>query len=1099
MTAPDEPDRDDEFARLLAEYDEALAQGQTPPPASDTPGDLGQQLVGARACLDLLEYAWPRQRPAAGPGLSLVDGLQQLGRFQLRRELGRGGHGMVFLAFDPLLRRDVAVKVARPEVIVTDELRHRFRREAHAAARLNHPNLVPIYEVGNVGPLCYLVTAYCPGPTLAAWLREQAALVPVAEAARLVAELAEAVAYMHGQGILHRDIKPGNILLASGGRKPPEVSTSNSGDSRPPLADCTPRLTDFGLAKLTEDATQHTRTGSLLGTPAYMAPEQADARLAEVGPPTDVHALGLVLYEVLTGRSPYRSSNDIDTVQQVLSAEPLPPRRLRRDVPRDLETICLKCLEKDPDRRYATAALLAVDLRAFLAGEPIRARPAGAWQRAAKWARRRPAVAALTGVTAAALLSLAIWALWYTVKLHEHTTELQNALNRAESGERRLRDENYAIQIKLADTMRADDPAGLLSDLLNGLRPGPEQQDLRGFEWFYLWNLAKRELHLRGHRAPLEAVAISSDGKRCASGDGDGTLRLWDLRTGASLGEWAGHTVAVHHMAFSRDGSRLATAADNRDRRELIFWDVVTMKEVARLDDRKRSDGRVAVQPGGELIAFAAYDDDLARHVQGIWNPQTGEVRHLSRELDIQITALQFSPDGRTLAGARYYDCYPLCWDLKSGELREFDSGQKRIDTLAFSPDGKFLASGDWEGNLKIWDVLKAQVHATREFKDGVKRAAFSPDGKILAIATGSAKKWSPESAELTLWNWSKGDRRPEVLRPGCYMNALAFSPDSQTIALGCSDRHVHLWRPFAENPVSTLTVRGTKEAWSIAFAPDSQTLAVGYDDEAGRNQETLRLWDVRTGRELASLQGHDSMVSEVAFLADGRTLASASYDKAVKLWDVPTRKLAATLNGAAERLRCLAASPDGRLLAAAGWENNVHVWDITTGRECQTLPGDHFMNRVAFAPDSKFLVSADFTGALVFWDLATGLRVGQRRDYTRITSLAYTPNGLSLATANGDGIVKLWDLAGDPEPTTLIGHKGEARALAFSPDGKTLATGGEDRTVRLWQAATGRELLVFKDLPQKVNSVAFSPDGSQLAAALHDGSVLVWHAPRGD
>jgi WD40 repeat protein len=1096
-------DYDDEFAALLGAYDDALAQGYTPAPR-DTPLDpeLRRRLADAQEFLSLLESEWPRVSPDTinqPADVTLVSNWAtaptKIGRFEVRRELGRGGNGVVFLAYDPPLRREVALKLPRPEALVTEDLRLRFRREAEAAARLEHPNLVPIHEAGQDGPLSYLVMAYSPGPTLAVWLRHQTAPVQPLDAARLVERLADAVAYMHGQGVLHRDIKPGNILLvqAAPGDNP-------LGPLDMKLENLSPRLTDFGLAKLTEGASQYTRTGTVLGTPAYMAPEQADGQLAAIGPCTDVYALGIVLYEMLTGRPPFQGASDLDTVRQLVTDEPVPPRQLRPEVPRDLNTICLRCLEKEPKRRYASAALLLADLRAFQAGEPILARPARMWERAAKWARRRPAVAALSTVAAAALFALLGWAIWYDVKLRQHTIDLQNALDRAEAGERRGREDNYTTQMKLADTMQGKDSSGLLVDLLNSFRPSPDQEDLRGFEWYYLWNVASRELHLRGHTRVVRAVAFSSDGTVCASGDEGGNVRLWAMRTGKSLGAWAGHKVGVTDMAFSRDGSQLTTAANNADRAEYVVWDVGTMKEIARFE--KSSGGYFcrAIASEGNAIAFDEDEGGGEIRAFGILNPHTGQIKYLFRGLPRNIEASDFSPDGNTLVLAAWQDGIARFWDLSSGEERLFPLAHKAdIKRLSYSPDAKFLASIDEEGLIKFWNLTTSQLHAIPDLKEPVHLVAFSPDGKVFAVAT-SGQKDRPETQALILCNWPKGDRRPEVLKPGFYIRDIAFSPDSQTIAVGGSDHQVRLWRPFAASRVSTLSPRGKAEAWSVAFSPDSQTLAVGYDDQTGPNRETLKLWDVRTGREIANLGGHSAMVSEVAFTPDGQMLASASFDRDVRLWDPNTHKLITTLKGAGDRLRCLAVSPDSRLLAAAGSEKqHVHIWDLSTGRKYLTLAGEDGMNRVAFAPDGKAIVAANFSGLLIFWDLATGKHIATLKDARDSIGMAYAPNGLNVATGNGDGIVKLWDPAGDGEPRSLIGHTDSLRAVAYSPDGKTLATGGHDRTVRLWQVSTGRELLVFKELPHQVNSLAFSPDGQHLAAATHDGSVRVWHAPRDD
>ena len=351
----------------------AVASLATAAAAKGSTRCLGRVWRKAQQCLDVIEQLRRRddvrlpverlapvecfsETPSRSDSPTACDGLSEpraFGRFQIVRELGRGGFGVVFLAHDPVLRRDVALKVPRPDALLTPDLRRRFLREAQAAARLTHPNLVAVHEVGEVGPICFIAAAFCDGPTLAAWLRDRAKPAPPRLAAHVVAALADAVHYAHTQGVLHRDLKPSNVLLESN----PTIADC-AGDDEPRFV---PKLTDFGLAKLAEGEAQDapTRSGAMLGTPAYMAPEQADGRLDEVGPGTDVYALGALLYELLTGQPVFRGSTDLDTLHRVLVDEPMPPRRLQADLPRDLEAICLMCLEKQPGRRYGTAAALA--------------------------------------------------------------------------------------------------------------------------------------------------------------------------------------------------------------------------------------------------------------------------------------------------------------------------------------------------------------------------------------------------------------------------------------------------------------------------------------------------------------------------------------------------------------------------------------------------------------------------------------------------------------------------------------------------------------------------------------------------------------------
>jgi tetratricopeptide (TPR) repeat protein/tRNA A-37 threonylcarbamoyl transferase component Bud32 len=395
----------------LAACDEALAGGTeaSARPGPTVPEELRPLLEREVGWCRFVRQLWPRAAaeplpstlsgPGAG-GQTAVLPLARLGRFDLRRELGRGAFGVVFLARDPRLGRDVALKVPRAEVLVTPELRARFRHEARAAAALDHPNIVPVYDAGEEDAVCYIAHAYCPGITLAAWLKQRTEPVPAALAARLAAQLAEAVQHAHDRGVLHRDLKPSNVMLEA-------RSDGPAGDSLPFV----PRITDFGLAKLaegTEAASRgcQTHSGAVVGTPQYMAPEQAEGRSKWVGPAADVYALGAILYELLTGRPPFAGETMLATLELVRGEEPLAPTRLRPGVPRDLETICLHCLRKEPSGRYASARELAAELHLFLAGEPVRARPASAWERAVKWARRRPAQAGLAAVSAAAVLTV---------------------------------------------------------------------------------------------------------------------------------------------------------------------------------------------------------------------------------------------------------------------------------------------------------------------------------------------------------------------------------------------------------------------------------------------------------------------------------------------------------------------------------------------------------------------------------------------------------------------------------------------------------------------------------------------------------------------
>jgi WD40 repeat protein len=1008
--------------------------------------------------------------------------LTQLGRFQIRRELGQGSFGRVFLAHDPLLGRDVALKIPRVPALVTPELRQRFHHEALAAARLDHPNLVPVYDAGVVDDICFITSPYCPGTTLAAWLKERGQPVPWRTAATLLEVLTSAVQHAHSRGVLHRDLKPANVLLVSDESKVmSEESTRTVSPSLVThdslLITYQPKITDFGLAKLLERGqSDQTGTGIIVGSPCYMAPEQAEGKNREITTAADVYALGAILYEMLTARPPFLADSALTTLEQVKTQEPVRPRNLQPHLPRDLETICLKCLEKDPRRRYVSAHELADDLRRMLTGEPIQARAVGLGERLVKWAKRRPAPAVVVAVTCLAAALLIFLSVQFNFRLAQEKKATDQALQKevqanAELTQALLRVQQtlYFHRISLAHHEWLANNVVRTEELLDACPP-----ELRQWEWRYLKRLGQSGFTtFRGHDREVTNVAFDAQGKRLASASWDGTVKVWDPDRGREVYTLRGHAGPIESVAFSPDCQRLASASHDKT---VKVWDLATGKECYTLRGHSDVVACVGFSPDGKRLASASWDKTVK-----VWDASTRQLVRTLEEHPDRVFSVAFSPDGRRLASG---SSDVRVWDATTGALLRTCSVNQAdpliwVGSVAFHPDGRRLASANGNNTVIIWDSTTGKsLDVLRGH--GPNSVCFSPDGERLA--TGGYDQ------TVRVWSTASGAEL-HTLRghTALWVSSVAWAPNGQRLASGSADRTVRVWDTLASQ--EALTIPGGRHL-QVACSGDGRFVATAgrYKDQA------VVVWEAATARQLVRLHGHAEFVSSVAFRPDSCYLASAA-GKTVKIWDTKTWKEAATLQGHSQSIVSVAYSPDGKRLASASWDKTVKIWEPATGQVVMTLQGHTAaVNRVAFSPDGQYLATASEDKTIRIWNAATGESLRTLRGpLLGVTSVAFDPTGTLVAAGSKDATVKVWNQATGELAFTCKGHTATVWDTVFSPDGRRLASASDDYTVKLWDAATGDEALTLRGHLSSVYSVAFSPDGTRLLCGAD--VMKVWEA----
>jgi WD40 repeat protein/serine/threonine protein kinase len=1134
---PSDSDRNP-VEELAEEFALRYRRGERPPLSEYTARypQWADQIRALFPALVVMERVRPGPEASAGPAPGPRPDErppERLGDYRILREVGRGGMGRVYEAEQESLGRHVALKVLPVHALPDPRHLQRFQREARAAARLHHTNIVPVHGVGEQDGLHYYVMQFIPGQGLDQVLAElrrlrrtrhgtdspsadeapaaavarslltwpfvanslsgaaagacpsggsssasvhlpgQAEGSSLSEAgwpywhsvARIGLQVSEALAYASSQGILHRDIKPSNLLLDTRG---------------------TVWVTDFGLAKAETDHDNLTQPGDIVGTLRYMAPErfqgQADVR-------SDLYALGLALYELLTLRPAFDDADRNKLLARVLHEQPPRPRKLNPAVPRDLETIVLKATAREPVERYQTPAEMAEDLQRFLDDRPIRARRLSLVQRGWRWARRNPWVASLSAAVLVLLIAGATVSTVAAIRIDAARDEADGNARDARRAEQRAADEAAENRRRLVRTLIA-----------TGARHLDEGDVLASFPWFV--EALKRDddpAREEMHRIRLGAVlrqgpklvgmwfhehevfgAFSPDGRLVVTASHDGTARVWDAATGKAVTPPLKHPPGSGCAAFSPDGRRVATGGGNLKEGSARVWDAATGEPVTPSLPHKAWVSTIAFSPDGRRVVTAG-KDGTAR----VWDASTGEPVTPSLDHQPEVFSAVFSPDGRRLVTAGL-DGTARVWEAATGQPAY--PPLKHPGALwqaRFSSDGERLVTASGGRTVRVWDAATGEQLLELKHAHMVRYAEFSPDNRLVVTAS--------DDCTARVWNAATGAPVTPPLQHRLRVTRASFSPDGRRVLTASMDTTARVW-DAATGKELTPPMRHVYGVPHASFSPEGNHVLTASLDQ------TVRLWDASVGELTVTPLPHALPASHPrsSFSPDGRRVICAHADGTIRVWDTATGQgIGAPIHH--ENLSWHFFSPDGRLVVTASTKGTVRVWNALTGEPVTPwLAHKARVMSAVFNPDGSQLITASQDRTARVWDVATGRPLSPPLLHPgEVGDASWSPDGRLVVTCSANA-AWVWDVAAGVHALPPLEHRGAILHACFSPDGSRVVTTSADSTARVWDAATGAPVTPPLQHGNFALEAAFSPNGTRVVTASADGTARVWDAVAG-